>query len=69
MGKTQDVEVIDGEWFCVGQTLPIKIGCCDCRLVHDVEFRIEMRVTRNDRATRYKRKRDGITIKPIPKDK
>jgi len=45
----------DGEWFKVKRIH--RLMCCDCKLVHDVQFRlgknnqIEMKATRNNRAT------------------
>lgn len=46
------------EWFRVSPAH--KIGCCDCGLVHLLEFRIvdgeiEMRALRDERATAAKR--------------
>lgn len=47
----------DGEWFC--PTIKHQMACCDCGLVHDVEFRIVMRAVRNEKATKAKRNAVG----------
>jgi hypothetical protein len=51
----------NGRWSRVVQPVmrdvqPYKMACCDCGLVHDIEFWVEdghvkMRVARNNRAT------------------
>jgi hypothetical protein len=50
----------DGEWI-QPQTPGYKIGCCDCGLVHKLEFRIvkghiQICATRDNRATASKRR-------------
>lgn len=60
-------EWADGEWH-----EPIhngyKMVCCDCGLVHDVDFRIrdfdqvQMRVRRNNRSTALVRRHHNITV-------
>ncbi len=51
----------DGEWVA-----PIRrgfqLGCCDCGLIHDMDFRVNkgvlrFRMTRNKRATNLRRKK------------
>lgn len=47
------------EWF--KPALGYRIGCCDCGLVHDMEFRmkrgqVQIRARRNERATAAKRR-------------
>lgn len=46
----------DGEWFQLGQ----RMQCCDCGLVHDIEYdvtllnqvlTVRLKATRNNRAT------------------
>lgn len=64
--------VAPGEWI-----QPIRRGyllaCCDCGLVHKVNFRLVKRGNRNfiqlqafreEAATRKQRKHDGVTIRP-----
>lgn len=52
----------DGEWFQVADKAHhFKMGCCDCGLVHDMEFRvvdgkIQIRAVRNNRATAQMRR-------------
>lgn len=49
---------------------PYKMSCCDCGLVHDIEFGVEgervvMRVARNNRATgqvRRAMRRNGVLL-------
>lgn len=53
-------EVEDGEWLAFARS-GHRIACCDCGLVHDVEFavtagKVEMRFTRNNRATAARRR-------------
>lgn len=53
------VEAADGKWY--SQPMIDRIACCDCGLVHDVEYRVssgflgvpalEVKATRNARAT------------------
>ena len=46
-----------------------RIACCDCGLVHNMEFRTaddglpEFRVSRNNRSTGQLRRHAGITVK------
>jgi hypothetical protein len=49
-----------------------KMACCDCGLVHDVDFRIsktaqgnqiQMRMRRNRRSTAMIRRHNGITLR------
>lgn len=49
----------DGEW--VQPKRDYRMGCCDCGLVHDMQFRIrngkiQFSATRNNRATAAKRR-------------
>ena len=51
-------------------TRPLRLACCSCHLVHDIELRrkgnkTEMRILRNERATqamRRKHKRKVIIV-------
>ena len=50
----------DGEWI-TAKNKKHRIACCDCGLVHDLEFRIiegefEFRAFRNNRATGQRRR-------------
>jgi len=63
-------QVTDGEWFEFTKLGAIQMGCCDCGLVHDFDFRIvkgklRLRTRRNVRATAYLRKKDNIKITKI----
>jgi len=47
-----------------------KMACCDCGLVHTMDFRIEngrvqFRVTRNNRATGQMRRHQGIIVRTV----
>lgn len=62
----------DGEWV-----QPVRKGykmcCCDCGLVHNVDFRvkdgcIQFRVSRNARSTALVRRHNNITVKQVPSD-
>jgi hypothetical protein len=51
---------LDGEWVEVVER-KARVGCCDCGLVHDLEFKIArgklyFRAFRNERATAQKRR-------------
>jgi len=55
----------DGETFQVTRLRSHRLGCCDCGLVHDLEFKIRrigaghklfIRATRNARATAAERR-------------
>lgn len=55
MSYKQDEVNEDGwcEWFA---TPALRIACCDCKLVHDIELRVrkrkvQMRIKRNPRST------------------
>lgn len=74
MAKSKFYQVKDGEW--VTPTRRHKMGCCDCRLVHDFTFRIvrikvlngrrfdklaiQFKASRNIRATAGRRTTLGI---------
>jgi uncharacterized Zn finger protein len=61
------IDWADGEWH-----EPIhrgyKMACCDCGLVHNVDFKIragrqvQMRVSRNNRSTAMIRRHRNITV-------
>jgi hypothetical protein len=61
MARYRKETAVDGRWSRQVQPVmrdvqPYKMSCCDCGLVHDIEFWIEddhvqMRVARNNRAT------------------
>lgn len=67
----QFVQAFDGEWVRVRNRRRYRIACCDCGLVHDMEFRvrdgkIELRAWRNPQATGGKRCHFGaIRLKVI----
>lgn len=59
-------QISDGEWI-----QPIrrgyKLGCCDCGLVHDIDFRIknnrvQFKVFRNNRSTAMARRHKKVKI-------
>ncbi len=56
----------DNEWINPTQT-NYKMACCDCGLVHNIDFRInnnkaEFRVRRNNRSTAMIRRHMGWTL-------
>ena len=56
----------DGEWFTV-RMRRTRIRCCDCGLVHRVQYRtvrrrLQMRVWRDRRATAQQRRKAGRTL-------
>ena len=57
-----------GEWV-IPITEGYKFACCDCGLVHRMDFRIaedglpEFRVFRDNRATGQMRRHNGIVVK------
>ncbi len=60
-------KIRDGQWTDTADRL--QIGCCDCGLVHNVEFRIgpfgqlQRRLFRNTRATRALRASQEFVMK------
>lgn len=71
MKKSDFPKELEGKWI-----QPIRKGyglaCCDCGLVHKVDFRIvengrgrfiQLRAFRDDKKTKELRKREGISIK------
>ncbi len=69
MGKRYD-QPEAGEWV-QPRRKGYKMACCDCCLVHVIDFRIvgdqrkrvQFRVFRHNRATATMRHRNGITVK------
>lgn len=63
--KTQTVQIYDGAWYALGgYTHQV---CCDCGLVHTLEYKIEKgriyeRVRRDDKATSAERRKHGIKV-------
>lgn len=58
----------DGEWVVMSEYPKHTIACCDCGLVHQLEFRktkdgTEFRAMRNNRATAQKRRNKGYIKK------
>ena len=57
------IESDAGEWFALHQTGD-RIRCCDCGLVHNVEFsrkgKVRLRVWRNERATAAVRRSNKV---------
>ncbi len=66
MGKY--VQIHDGEWTEVKLRSSLRLCCCDCNLVHKINFRIvpygttknalEMRMVRDNRATAALRRKN-----------
>lgn len=63
-------QIIDGEWEDWDKWRGHKLRCCDCCLVHGLDFRInpttgkpQTRFVTDRKATSRIRKREGITIK------
>src|SRR4051794_26884795 len=66
MTQYRQEKAIDGRWSrdiqpVMREEKPFKLACCDCGLVHDVEFWVEggnvmMRFARDNRATGQKRR-------------
>lgn len=57
----QEVEGDDGWTDWIRPAAAYRLGCCDCGLVHNIEFRVtdgivEYRAQRNERATAAKRR-------------
>jgi hypothetical protein len=57
----------DGEWV-EPRAKNFRLGCCDCGLVHRVDFRVidgalQLRAFRMPRSTSNLRKRMGVTVK------
>ena len=56
-------DITPGEWI-TPRRKGYKLACCDCGLVHEVNFRvrkgkIEFQMFRNERATKQLRKAEG----------
>lgn len=52
-------QTVEGKWYDIS-ALQGRLACCDCGLVHDVQFMIDctklhVRFNRNERATRARR--------------
>lgn len=62
--RTQNefTQLYDNEWFQIKDIRDFKLECCDCGLVHDIEWRITrskkllMKVAQNKKATIKARK-------------
>lgn len=59
-------QVADGEWV-QPKSRGYKMCCCDCGLVHTMDFRIykgrvQLRASRNNRSTAMVRRHRGITV-------
>lgn len=57
------------DWIKPVPTAPYRMACCDCNLVHEVEFRVDpldgfvdFRARRNNRATSQLRRHRGTPI-------
>jgi hypothetical protein len=55
---------VENEWLRCAEGTVYQVSCCDCALVHDIEFRVvdgaaEYRVKRNEPATEAKRTGEG----------
>jgi len=62
-------QVLDGEWIQPMPQRGHKMACCDCGLVHRMDFRVragkvQFRAVRDVRATRGRRKRQAKTGDP-----
>ena len=62
-------DAVDGEWTDWVQPVKegYKMACCDCKLVHVLDFRIEedrvqFRVRRDNRSTSQLRRHRGVTV-------
>jgi hypothetical protein len=60
-------QVVEGEWIEPRMT-GYKMGCCDCGLVHEIDFKINngrvlIRARRNNRSTALMRRKNGITVR------
>ena len=58
------------EWVRPVTDKPFRFSCCDCGLVHDLEFAVDpddgfvnFRARRNNRATGQIRRHRGITVR------
>jgi Zn-finger protein len=65
--KRRLAQVKDGEWVRPVETGYL-MGCCDCGLVHRMDFRVHkgraiFRAFRADGHTRVQRKRRNITVR------
>ena len=68
--KDEPIQIWDGVWYATpfGKP-PHTLECCDCGLVHDIEYKVENgrmweRLTVNKKETNAARKRRGIA-KPV----
>lgn len=57
----------DGEWVQLKSMKGYKLGCCDCGLIHTLDFRIvkgkiQFRAFRDNRATAQRRRHRLISI-------
>ena len=55
-------QIHDGEWFDLDIEAGLDLACCDCGLVHNIRWRarknkIQMKMTRDKRATAARRRR------------
>ena len=60
------IQVVEGEWLAWNKKE--RRMCCDCHLVHSVEYRqkkgdLEVRMYRDNRATAANRRVNKITVK------
>ena len=63
----------EGEWVRPNMD-GYKMACCDCGLVHILQFRvedldtIEFRAFRNNRSTGQMRRHDGVTMRDVEEE-
>lgn len=57
------------EWIDPIMTQPYRMACCDCNLVHEIEFRadpedgnVNFRARRNNRSTAQLRRHRGVVL-------
>ena len=66
MKKGMPIQIKSGTWYAAGHGPPLTEECCDCGLVHRVEYRLELKNGRiqifvrwivDDKATKKARRR------------
>lgn len=63
-------QVHDGEWFEPKPQRGHKMACCDCGLIHTMNFRVkngkvQIQATRDNRATANRRRAKKISVRSL----
>ena len=64
-------QIADGEMVEVPSGVPLQVVCCDCGLVHKIEFSrpVTTRWSRLDKITKRYRKRHAAKLPCVPREK